>query len=406
MNLIYKKLKQYNQMQLLKFENELSITEKQNLYNQIMDLDFDYLSELNKTPVKNNDIITPIKSKTLVEIKENKIKYEKIGIQAIKNNQVGALLLAGGMGTRLGSDSPKGMYNIGKTKDVFIFQRLFENLLEVVNKTGTMIPLFIMTSEKNNNETISFIKEHNYFGYDENYVKFFVQEMAPCVDFNGKVLLEHKDRVATSPNGNGGWFNSLLKNKQAKQMLEKFDIKWLNIFAVDNVLQKICDPIFIGATIDGNYEIGSKVIRKVDAKEKVGVMCNKNGKPSIIEYIDLTEEMANETDSNNERVYNFGVILNYLFNVELLYKIKDKKLPVHVVTKKVPFIDENGQLIKPNEANAHKFEMLCVDMIEYATSCLPFEVEREKEFAPIKNKTGVDSVESAQELLEKNGYTL
>ena len=316
------------------------------------------------------------------------------------------MLLAGGMGTRLGSDSPKGMYNIGKTKDVFIFQRLVENLLEVVNVCKKPIPFFIMTSEKNHDATINFFENHNYFGYNPEYVKFFVQEMAPCCDLSGKILLEEKFKVATSPNGNGGWFNSLLKNNEAKKMLEDYNIKWLNIFAVDNVLQKIADPTFIGATISGNYEIGAKVIRKVDPYEKVGVMCNKNGRPSIIEYIDLSDEMANETDKNGERVYNFGVILNYLFNVDLLYKIKDKNLPIHVVTKKVEFIDNFGNKIKPETPNAHKFEMLCVDMIEFANSCLPFEVVREEEFAPIKNKTGVDSVESAQALLEKNGYKL
>lgn len=400
------KLKKYNQEHLLKFENELSSKEKEELKNQIESLDFSYLEELNKTEEKTENVITPIKAMTTKEIEANKSKFEEVGLRALKEQKIGALLLAGGMGTRLGSDNPKGMYNIGKTKDVFIFQRLFENLLEVVNQCGMPIPFFIMTSEKNNDATVKFIKEHNYFGYNPEYVKFFVQEMAPCVDLNGNILLEAKNRVATSPNGNGGWFNSLLNNKDAKEMFEKFNIEWLNIFAVDNVLQKIADPVFVGATLGGNYQIGSKVIRKVDAFEKVGVMCNKNNKPSIVEYIDLTDEMAQETDENGERVYNFGVILNYLFNVDLLYKIKDKKLPVHVVTKKVEHIDENGNLIKPETPNAHKFEMLCVDMIEFADNCLPFEVIREKEFAPIKNKTGVDSVESAQALLEKNGYKL
>ena len=400
------KLKKYNQEHLLKFEKELSSQEKEKLISQIETLDFSYLEELNKKEEKRTSVISPIKAMTAKEIEENKLKFEEIGLNALKQQKVGALLLAGGMGTRLGSDNPKGMYNIGKTKDVFIFQRLFENLLEVVKQCGKPIPFFIMTSEKNNDTTINFIKEHNYFGYNPEYVKFFVQDMAPCVDLNGNILLEAKNRIATSPNGNGGWFNSLLNNKEAKEMFEKFNIEWLNIFAVDNVLQKIADPVFVGATLGGNYQIGSKVIRKVDAFEKVGVMCNKNGKPSIVEYIDLTDEMAQETDASGERVYNFGVILNYLFNVDLLYRIKDKKLPVHIVTKKVEHIDENGNLIKPETPNAHKFEMLCVDMIEFADNCLPFEVIREKEFAPIKNKTGVDSVESAQALLEKNGYKL
>lgn len=400
------KLAKYKQEHLLNFENELTEKEKQNLHNQIKTLNFSYLEELNKPKTATNSKITPIKAMTINEISANKENFENLGLSILDKQKVGALLLAGGMGTRLGSDKPKGMFNIGKTKEVYIFQRIIENTLKVVEKCGKPIPFFIMTSEKNNDDTIRFFEEKNYFGYDKNYIRFFVQEMAPCVDLNGNVLLEEKGRVATSPNGNGGWFNSLLNNKEAKQMLKDYNIEWLNVFAVDNVLQQIADPVFVGATVGGNYQIGSKVIRKVDPYEKVGVMCNKNGKPSIVEYIDLTDDMAHETDNNGERVYNFGVILNYLFNVDLLYKIKDKKLPVHVVTKKVEHIDKFGNLIKPETPNAHKFEMLCVDMIEFADSCLPFEVERKKEFAPIKNKTGVDSVESAQMLLEENGFTL
>lgn len=403
---IKEKLEKYNQKHLLKFENELTESEKQELYTQIESLDFSYLEELNKTENSSKDVITPIKALTLSEIENNKEKFTQIGIDALKEQKIGALLLAGGMGTRLGSDKPKGMYNIGKTKDVFIFQRIFENLLDVVKLCGKPIPFFIMTSERNNEDTVNFIKEHNYFGYEPNYVKFFVQEMAPCVDFNGKILLEAKNRVATSPNGNGGWYTSLLKNKEAKKMLEDFNIEYLNIFAVDNVLQKIADPTFIGAVLNGNFEIGCKVIKKVDAFEKVGVMCTKNGHPGIVEYIDLPEHMALETDSKGERVYNFGVILNNLLQVKLLNEIKDKKFPIHVVTKKVEHIDEFGKLIKPETPNAHKFEMLWLDMFDYSSTCLPFEVERRKEFAPIKNKIGVDSVETAQTLLEENGYEL
>ncbi|MBO5344340.1 MAG: UTP--glucose-1-phosphate uridylyltransferase, partial [Clostridia bacterium] len=267
-------------------------------------------------------------------------------------------------------------------------------------------PLFIMTSEKNNDVTVKFLEDKNYFGYDKSYIRFFVQDMAPCVDLDGKILLEEKGRVATSPNGNGGWFTSLLNNNEAMAMLEKYNIKWINLFNVDNPLQRIADPVFVGATIAGGYDMGSKVIRKADPFEKVGVMCNKNGHPSVVEYIDLTEEMALETDENGERVYDFGAIMNYLFSVDLLYKIKDVKLPIHVVTKKVEHIDEEGNKIVPNQPNAHKFEMLCVDMVELSSTCLPFEVVRAKEFAPIKNKTGVDSVETAQAMLEAEGYVL
>lgn len=401
------KLEKYNQKHLLKFVQDLNESEKQELYNQIETLDFSYLEELNqKETAKEEATITPIDALTIPEIESRREEFKAVGVEALKNYEVGALILAGGMGTRLGSDNPKGMYNIGKTKDVFIFQRLIENLMDVVNLTGTYVPLFIMTSEKNDSITRKFLEEKNYFGYNKDFIRFFVQDMAPCVDLDGKILLESKNRIATSPNGNGGWYTSLLNNKEAKQMLEDYNIKWLNIFNVDNVLQKMADPVFVGATILSGYEMGSKVIRKADPYEKVGVMCNKDGHPSVVEYIDLPEHMALLTNENGERVYDFGAFMNYLFSVDMLNRIKDEKLPMHIVTKKVEHIDDNGNLIKPETPNAHKFEMLCVDMVEHSRSCLVFECVREKEFAPIKNKTGVDSVESAQALLELNGYKL
>lgn len=403
---ILNKLKKYEQTHLLKFVDSLSDVEKEEFFNQIENTDFSYLDELKTNNEQTKGEISPIRALTLADIRKNFEKYKGIGESAIKSGEVGALLLAGGMGTRLGSDDPKGMYNVGITHELYIFECLFKNLMQVTDALGVKIPFFIMTSDKNDAKTRAFLKEKNYFGYDEKYIRFFVQEMAPCVDFNGKILLESKCRLATSPNGNGGWFNSLLNNPEAKQLLEESGIKWINIFAVDNVLQKICDPIFVGATIQRGALIGSKVIKKADAYEKVGVMCKKNGRPSVIEYIDLGEEMAMAEDENGERLYNYGVILNYLFNVDLLYQIKDKKLPVHVVTKKIDYLDDSGTLVKPAEPNGHKFEMLCVDMIELSSTCLPFEVEREKEFAPIKNKTGVDSVESARALLERNGIKL
>jgi len=403
---IKEKLEKYNQKHLLKFENELTESEKQELYTQIESLDFSYLEELDRPQTASQDTITPINATTIQEIQERKEEFLSVGIKALKNYEVGALILAGGMGTRLGLDIPKGLYNIGKTKEVYIFQRLFENIMDVVKVTETYVPVFIMTSEKNDEITRKFLEEKNYFGYNKNFVRFFVQDMAPCVDYNGKILMEAKNRVATSPNGNGGWYTSLLNNKEAKQMLEDLKIKWINIFNVDNVLQRIADPLFIGATIIGGYEMGSKVVRKADPYEKVGVMCLKNGHPSVVEYIDLPESMALETNEKGERVYDFGAYMNYLFSVEMLNRTKNEKLPIHVVTKKVEHIDEFGNLIKPEAPNAHKFELLCVDLVEHSRSCLVFEVIREKEFAPIKNKTGVDSVETAQALLEKNGYKL
>ena len=407
LNQIQEKLETYHQEQLLSFYDELREEEKQQLFAQIEETDFSVLSKIkeNQETGGNTAEITPIKALTLPEIKEQEASIKNTGVQAIKAGKLGAVLLAGGMGTRLGSDAPKGMYDIGKTKPVYIFQRLIENLFDVVRETDTMIHLFIMTSEKNHEMTVSFLEEKNYFGYDKNYIHFFKQDMAPATDYEGKIYLEGKNRLATSPNGNGGWLTSM-RNAGLLELVHKEGIEWLNVFAVDNVLQRIADPLFLGAAIEAGCTVGAKVDRKNDPDEKVGVMCQKNGHPSIMEYYELTPELRDTLDENGERAYNFGVILNYLIEVKNAEQVMNQALPVHVVEKKIPYLDKNGVLIKPEQPNGYKFETLILDLIELMEQCLPFEVEREKEFAPIKNKTGVDSVESARDLLEKNGYSL
>ena len=183
-------------------------------------------------------------------------------------------------------------------------------------------------------------------------------------------------------------------------------IEWINIFAVDNVLQRICDPYFIGATVLADVAVGSKVVRKASPDEKVGVMCLENGKPSIVEYYELSDEMINAKDSSGAPAYNYGVILNYLFRAADLDTVKNDKMPMHIVKKKIPYINANGELVVPDEPNGYKFEQLVLDMIRQLSSCLPYEVVRENEFAPIKNLTGVDSVETARELLKLNGVVL
>jgi UDP-N-acetylglucosamine/UDP-N-acetylgalactosamine diphosphorylase len=229
--------------------------------------------------------------------------------------------------------------------------------------------------------------------------------MVPAVDFSGNVLMEREDSLAMSPNGNGGWFKSLVRAGLDRDLKEK-GVEWLNVFAVDNVLQQIADPVFVGATIQSGCVSGAKVVRKCDPYERVGALCLEDGKPSIIEYYELTPEMAEATNENGSLLYGFGVILNYLFRVDRLFGVLEKKLPLHIVEKKVPYLDESGTLQTPQEPNAYKFETLILDMIYMMDDCLSFEVVREKEFAPIKNATGVDSVESARKLLQLNGITI
>ena len=376
----------------------------QRLVDQLNNMDWSCLDLIHGTEQKRGTF-APLGAMELSEIEAKKEQFKATGLEAIKAGKVAAVLLAGGQGTRLGFDKAKGMYNIGVTKELYIFEQLIRNLQKVTDEAGTYVPFYVMTSDKNDADTRAFFAEHDYFGYNPDYVKFFVQEMVPAVDFDGNVLVEAEDSLAMSPNGNGGWFTSLLKAGLGEDMKEK-GVEWLNIFAVDNVLQQIADPVFVGATLESGCVSGAKVVRKVDPYERVGALCLEDGKPSIIEYYELTPEMAEATNEAGTLLYGFGVILNYLFRVDKLIAIAEKNMPVHIVEKKVPYIDENGVAVKPETPNAYKFETLVVDMVYLMDDCLSFEVDREKEFAPVKNPSGVDSVESARELLQKNGIEI
>ena len=400
-------LEQKGQMQLLRYYDELDEAGKAKLLQAIENINWEFEEAL-ANPVdmsgKDRDI-RPISGLKLADIAPKKDAFESIGVEAIKAGKVAAVLLAGGMGTRLGVDGPKGAYNIGITKPLYIFEQQMKNLAEVNEKCGVKVPLYIMTSDKNHDQTTSFWKEHGYFGYPESEVKFFKQDMAPAVDFDGKIILETKDTPALSPNGNGGWFGSL-KRAGLVEDLHKRGVEWLNIYAVDNVLQRIADPVFVGATIDSGVNCGAKVICKTNPYEKVGVLCMDGTKPDIIEYYELTEEMANQKDENGDLAYCYGAIMNYLFRLSKLEEIVGQKIPVHIVEKKIECLCEDGVTRKPEKENGKKFETLAVDLIKPMGSVLPFEVVREREFAPIKNKTGVDSVESPRELLKGCGVEL
>lgn len=402
-----KLLSEYGQEHILRYYDELSDDEKTGLLRQVELTDFSVLDDLKH---KNDEsgkrgVFDPLGAVTVENIENNRDEYLNAGINAIKSGKAAAVMLAGGQGTRLGFNSPKGMFNMGENKELYIFQCQINNLMDVVKLTGTYIPLYIMTSEKNNSETIDFFEKHNYFGYDSNYVKFFIQDMAPSVDFSGKIFMESKSEMAVSPNGNGGWFSSIVRAGLLDEIREK-GIEWINVFAVDNVLQRIADPMFIGAVISSGMQSGSKVVSKVSPDERVGVLCLEDGKPSIVEYYEMTDEMRNRVNENGELSYKYGVILNYLFNVNKAVEILNNKMPIHIVEKKIPYMNEEGILVTPEKPNGYKFETLVLDMVHMQDSCLSYEVIRNKEFAPVKNATGTDSVDSARLLLKENGVEL
>ncbi len=341
--------------------------------------------------------ITPIEGLSLREIASRRKELEAAGMQAIGEGKVAAVLLAGGQGTRLGFDGPKGTFNMGtKRRPHYIFQFLIENLLGVCRRCGGFVPLLIMTSEKNDKATREFLHEHANFGYPEEYIRFFVQEMYPCTDFDGKILLEAPGKVALSPNGNGGWFSSL---KKAGIPEEFPKVEWYNVFGVDNVLQSIADPAFVGATVLSGTPCGVKYVKKKRWHERVGVLCLEDGAPSVIEYYELPEQLARAKDARGELLYACGMTLNYLFSAKLLNEIVSSEIPVHTVKKVIPYLDAAGKTVLPKKPNGYKYETLILDMVRLSGACLPFEVAREEEFAPVKNKHGRDSVSSAKRML-------
>jgi UDP-N-acetylglucosamine/UDP-N-acetylgalactosamine diphosphorylase len=399
-------LKEHNQEHLLSYYDKLSQDDKDNLAAQIEKIDWrliDIIHQENRR--QKNSLYEPLEGMSIEQIEASKGLYYDIGIKTIQAGKVAAVLLAGGQGTRLGCEYPKGMVNIGLTKEVFIFELIFKNLMDAAKAADAWIPLYIMTSVKNNEQTKTFLKQHDFFGYPEEFITFYIQNMTPSVSYEGKLLMETPCQLSLSPNGNGGWFSSMVKANLLDDLHYR-NIEWINVFAVDNVLQKIADPYFIGATIPTNQLSGAKVVRKINPNERVGVLCLEDGKPSIVEYYEMTDEMINARKDNGELSYALGVILNYLFRLDKLEDIIRYDLPVHVVEKKIPYLSVDGEYIEPNEPNGYKFEELVLDMVHLFDNCLPFEVIRENEFAPVKNAAGADSISTARQLLMKHGYDL
>ena len=284
------------------------------LTKRLEKIDFSVLEHIErKETVNERGVFAPLDAVEVGEIEARGEEFKETGLKAIREGKVGAVLLAGGQGTRLGLDRPKGTLNIGIDRELYLFEQLLRNLMDVTDEAGVYVPLYIMTSNINHADTTAFFKEHDYFGYPKDYVKFFVQEMVPACDYEGRIYMESQTEVAMSPNGNGGWFSSMV-NAGLLADIKARGIEWINVFAVDNCLQRIADPKFVGATITYGCESGAKVVRKAAPDERVGVLCTEDGKPSIAEYYEMTEEMATARKENGDLKYGFGVILNYLFS--------------------------------------------------------------------------------------------
>ena len=257
-----------------------------------------------------------------------------------------------------------------------------------------------MTSRENNDQTEEFFKENNYFNYPKESIKFFKQGELPMLDTNGKILLTEEGLIKEAADGHGGIFEAMFKNNVVEDM-KKRNIEWVFIGPVDNPLARSVDETLIGMMKEKNMIEAGKSLVKANPEEKVGVFCRKNGKPSVIEYTEISKEMANEKDENGNLVYGESHINCNMFNIKGIEKIGSSKLPYHSAFKKATYLNANGEVIKPEEPNSYKFESFIFDSFNKLDDMLIFRVKREEEFAPVKNKEGVDSVDTAIELYNK-----
>ena len=399
-------LKKYNQGHIIKLLKTLNEKQQSELIDQIEKIDFQQITELYNNTKREIQFkeskIEPLKyldKKNLSE--EQKRSFDEIGESIVKEGKYAVVTMAGGQGTRLGHSGPKGTFKLdvyGKGK--YLFEILTENLKEANQKYGVTIPWYIMTSKENNKETVDFLEKNNYFGYDKSYVTIFKQGELPLMDKDGKLLIGKDFKIKEASDGNGGTYSSLRTSGALADMKER-GIKWVFIGGVDNVLLKMVDITLLGMAKKQNVQIASKSVVKNDPHEKVGVFCRINGHPKVIEYAELPEKMAEETDENGELKFGESHIMCNLYTIEAIEKISTEVLMYHSAFKKNSYIDENGKEIVPTEPNSYKFESFIFDAFELFDDIAILRGKREDDFAPVKNKEGVDSPKTAKELYEK-----
>lgn len=399
-------LKKYNQEHLLFQYEKLSEENKEKLINQILSINFDLINKLyentKREVVFENTKIEPINYVEKEKLtNDEKNKYLELGANEIKNSKFAVVTMAGGQGTRLGHNGPKGSYILNvEPKPKSLFEILCDNLKNARKKYNAVIPWYIMTSRENNDKTEEFFKQNNFFDYPKDAIVFFKQGELPMIDTNGKILLTEEGLIKEAADGHGGIFEAMFKNNIVEDM-KKRNIEWIFIGPVDNPLAKMVDETLIGMAKERNVLAAGKSLIKANPEEKVGVFCKKNGKPSVIEYTEITKEMANEVDENGNLVYGESHINCNMFNIKGIEQIGNKKLPYHSAFKKATYLNEDGEIVKPDSPNAYKFESFIFDAFNKLDDMLIFRVKREEEFAPVKNKEGVDSVETAIELYNK-----
>ncbi|KAK5109915.1 hypothetical protein LTR62_006404 [Meristemomyces frigidus] len=421
------KYEKAGQEHVFNFWDDLKPEQKGALYQQLQDFDPEHINKISDAainpPKPESEDETPKleqlpESATTSTIDSKKGDLEawyNDGLKLIAENKVAVVLMAGGQGTRLGSSLPKGQYNIGLPSEKSLFQLQAERIVRLQHlaakhcnkeELDVVIPWYIMTSGPTRKPTESFFEEKKYFGLSRTNVTIFEQGVLPCINMQGKILLEEKSRVAVAPDGNGGLYNALI-NSGVVQDMEKRGIEHIHMFGVDNCLVRVADPTFIGFSASKKVEIATKVVRKRDAKESVGLIVQKNGKPDVVEYSEISTSEAEAKDPKDNTLLKLRAanIVNHYYSFHFLQSIPEwvHKLPHHVAKKKIPSIpldSKTGEQVNPDSPNGIKLEQFVFDCFPFvpmsAFACM--EVVREDEFSALKNAPGAkeDSPETSK----------
>ena len=407
---VKKLLKKHNQSHLLGFWERVNAVQRQNLLSQIQELDFskidDWVANYVKTPPSAAIDVDfspafsyapdPVDSKQ----SQKYTKARELGRELISAGKVGVFVVAGGEGTRLRFDGPKGDFPISPVKNKTLFQIFAETISAVSKKYQAICPWYIMTSSLNYDQTIKIFRSNDYYGLDSKDVFIFQQGTLPSFDFDGKILLADKDKIACSPDGHGGSLKALYKEGALEDMKRR-GIEVVSYFQVDNPLVNIFDPLFIGLHAFDGAQMSSKAVLKTEPMERVGNFCLVNGKVTVIEYSDLPDELARKRNPDGSLVFSLGSIAVHIINTSFVEKLNTGgfSLPLHKAVKKIPYIDKNGRFIEPAEPNGVKLESFVFDALPLASKSIILQTPRKEEFAPVKNATGTDSAQTAKGMM-------